>query len=981
MPFYLPEIGVSQIVALQTAAVTPEIPWHQSEEFLLVPLVLLFGAGLLLGYILFKPSAKTSLETGVDSEQDLEERTRSLAEAIQGGSGTTDEKETTSDIEAEFERTLAGLEGERDAAKSLIEQQRAEIQRRDEKLALTQTQFEEKQRRMDELVMLTEVPGDHPANLAALAHAHASIIQLSETIKSERQQVGSGISRLDQIEERVSDQKSQVLAGIETVSKLKAETGKVRGRRSRILAGRLQKLEDRLSIHHQNAVGCIQQTQEARSRLLHRQNQLRSVLKPVSNAEKRLETLERANAEESSASILRWSAELEGGIDDLTRARELAAGYKNGIRQELAGVNERVDWLTSDSSRGFFTALDGLKEAKLPLNKNLRGEFSTAERSLIATRESIKNMGETLKPTDYLPAKGDHPPLDEVFDATIQSVKTAALTPAEPIPRLQEPVEAPIDVSALESQLAELEAQLAHEKESARSLEKSLAENQSRLTEMESEAAEREKVSAVPVPLPNPAEGKNFMRRLLGLAPRQQEKPESEEEGEWEKGMTGPQVSIAKLRSAAEIVETGPIQPQNGNGHSDPDGEIEMLRQNLSEKDEQISELEREIRQLTAPIPLPSEIEAEETDTTEKEIPAVTILPLSPGRFDSSDSDVEEEGSPVPVPHEVQGEQTVIFRGDDPRTWNSDFNDSKGNFATPLDELPEGIQSLTLKRLDTGESVSLPVTREGLIAGNCQSGTRGWSGKAEHYFGSMHLGIYDETAPHEVETKFGSGGWGFGHRYEIGSGQAFAWGGHEIPPVTFEISVSTGEAGIDNTTNQQGSVGEATLLTHEGDEPEVATLPEEGLVIFRSNNPSLWNSTVYRSANHRARSLDELPQGEDAIQWLKLRRCDTNQSVVLPITAEQLGKNGDGQDSGFNGTNELFYGAHHLGVFDSTCSLDVETRFMFGGWGFGHGNSLAEDSQACGWAGEEIPADTVFEVTVFGSLPDVGPNDVLLQGK
>ena len=105
---------------------------------------------------------------------------------------------------------------------------------------------------------------------------------------------------------------------------------------------------------------------------------------------------------------------------------------------------------------------------------------------------------------------------------------------------------------------------------------------------------------------------------------------------------------------------------------------------------------------------------------------------------------------------------------------------------------------------------------------------------------------------------------------------------------------------------------------------------------------------------------------------------DTGEGVVIAITNDSLLDDADGQPRGFNGTNERFYGACHLGAFDESLPQDVETRFTFGGWGFGHSVMGAEE-QASGWAGKRIPEDTVFEIAVFRRMPILGERDQMLD--
>ena len=158
--------------------------------------------------------------------------------------------------------------------------------------------------------------------------------------------------------------------------------------------------------------------------------------------------------------------------------------------------------------------------------------------------------------------------------------------------------------------------------------------------------------------------------------------------------------------------------------------------------------------------------------------------------------------------------------------------------------------------------------------------------------------------------------------------------------------------------------------------------PDRTLVLFCSNNVELWGQTVYRGARCRARAISEFPEWA---RWISIRRLDTNERVFAPIRTASL-RNGQVSDPfGFNGTNELFYGARHLGLFSETCPNEVETRFTYGGWGFGHrAHEIApevEQLQAAGWEGREIPADTVFEIVIHEELPSLGQRDRILEGE
>lgn len=154
----------------------------------------------------------------------------------------------------------------------------------------------------------------------------------------------------------------------------------------------------------------------------------------------------------------------------------------------------------------------------------------------------------------------------------------------------------------------------------------------------------------------------------------------------------------------------------------------------------------------------------------------------------------------------------------------------------------------------------------------------------------------------------------------------------------------------------------------------------ETSVIFRSNNAELWGQDVYRGANARARALRDLPNWA---KWISITRLDTGERIFAPADTASLKSGEGGTAFGFNGTNELFYGARHLGIFAESCPNEVETRFTYGGWGFGHRvrdvDSDTEELQASGWEGREIDTDTVFEISIHRDLPELSDVDKVLE--
>jgi len=197
------------------------------------------------------------------------------------------------------------------------------------------------------------------------------------------------------------------------------------------------------------------------------------------------------------------------------------------------------------------------------------------------------------------------------------------------------------------------------------------------------------------------------------------------------------------------------------------------------------------------------------------------------------------------------------------------------------------------------------------------------------------------------------------------------------PDQGFKPPISTAISGNGN--------GNGNGIHSEPEESKVeeTVTPEEGQqIVFRSNRPEDWGQTLYRGANRRAREIAEVPEWAE---WISLERTDTGERVIVPIASYLASSDDVSASFGFNASREKFYGAHHLGVFADSCPNEVETRFTYGGWGFGHRvTELGEgraDPQASGWAGKEISVDTVFEVALLAELPELTDQDVLLGGE
>ncbi len=219
-----------------------------------------------------------------------------------------------------------------------------------------------------------------------------------------------------------------------------------------------------------------------------------------------------------------------------------------------------------------------------------------------------------------------------------------------------------------------------------------------------------------------------------------------------------------------------------------------------------------------------------------------------------------------------------------------------------------------------------------------------------------------------------------GFRAPASIGEVDASASKDTAPIQLPLKKTARVSGFRDLTKERPD--QVPEVTSAESEPVSEGSDSDHLVLFRSNDVGIWGETVYRGANCRARSLEVIP---DWAEWISMERLDTRERVFVRMDGASFDTLDDSTSIGFNASNELFYGARHLGFFSEACSNEVETRFTYGGWGFGHrlspGGSSAESLQAVGWEGKEIPSDTIFEICLHRELPEQGVQDrVLNQG-
>ena len=279
--------------------------------------------------------------------------------------------------------------------------------------------------------------------------------------------------------------------------------------------------------------------------------------------------------------------------------------------------------------------------------------------------------------------------------------------------------------------------------------------------------------------------------------------------------------------------------------------------------------------------------------------------------------------------------EQVIYRGTDPVQWGTTVNVPREGVAKSVhaSDIRTDINYVRIRRMDTRESVVTEVKKSDLFSPgppNCN----GWNGLCDRFFGAHHLGIYASSIPAEAETKFGIGGWGFGHQVDQNDEQEYCWDGRLIAPTAFEISV--------------GRIGVAA-----------------GTIVFRGSDPTIWNQSVRDAVNRFAMPIDSIAH---PISYIRILRVDSGEAVIVRCDLANATRRGENPRVGWNGLNEHFLGGHHLGVYHRDAPQDVEIAYGEGGWGFGHPFNQ-NDRQAYGWGGSAI-GETVFEISVLETLPD-----------
>lgn len=172
---------------------------------------------------------------------------------------------------------------------------------------------------------------------------------------------------------------------------------------------------------------------------------------------------------------------------------------------------------------------------------------------------------------------------------------------------------------------------------------------------------------------------------------------------------------------------------------------------------------------------------------------------------------------------------------------------------------------------------------------------------------------------------------------------------------------------------RKGDLAEATRIDKEKKASEeellASDLKTEGgwAILFRSSDPAIWNTDHQKGESSFAVTLDKAPR---LARWVRLRRMDTKEYAIVPITKEKLSQRATDGDVAWEGSCQFGQGGRHLGIDKKEwhCTVRDGGKIMVThdrgnrGWGFGH-KVHVNDAQYWSWAGEEIP-ETVLEIAV-----------------
>jgi hypothetical protein len=157
------------------------------------------------------------------------------------------------------------------------------------------------------------------------------------------------------------------------------------------------------------------------------------------------------------------------------------------------------------------------------------------------------------------------------------------------------------------------------------------------------------------------------------------------------------------------------------------------------------------------------------------------------------------------------------------------------------------------------------------------------------------------------------------------------------------------------------------------DKKDAPAAPARWTLLFAYDDPAVWDKDAKNTKGEQV--AIPLKFAPEKFRYLRLRRMDTGEALILPLTPDQL-RNGKPHDPDaafwWNGTAQEDWKGRHLGIVEGKrykfpvpkdmIGVMTENWDAFTGSGFGH-KCFVNDGQYYCWRGKEIKR-TVFEIAV-----------------
>ena len=174
---------------------------------------------------------------------------------------------------------------------------------------------------------------------------------------------------------------------------------------------------------------------------------------------------------------------------------------------------------------------------------------------------------------------------------------------------------------------------------------------------------------------------------------------------------------------------------------------------------------------------------------------------------------------------------------------------------------------------------------------------------------------------------------------------------------------------LSHPTGNELSRKKATLIQSEIakqiGEGKLDETDKKWVVIFRSSNSRHWNEDV-NDTDHFAVKLSNAPP---KIRYLRMRRVDTEDMVIIPLASASLGATAEGQFWKWNGVLTQAVNAHQFGIgIKGKEGAPGVAWITNAGRGYGFAHVHTDGGPTWAWAGERTEKITIEISVTTGSL-------------